>query len=130
MALGAAMGLRSPRLARYNPWLTDPEVPMSNRPSFSRLGLRLSFALVAAAGLCIHAGAVRAAEPVPIEQADNDLTMLSAQVKDDKKGNEDLIGSIAAIQAEFFNIAPPAGEPPPRPRPTPARRPRRPTPRR
>jgi hypothetical protein len=85
---------------------------MLNRPFLARTGLCLFTAFATVAALGLTSRDARAADPVPIEQAEADVTMLMAQVKDDKKGNEDLIGSIGAIQAEFFNIAPPAGEAP------------------
>lgn len=77
---------------------------------------RLSaFSLTSAAligALLVTARPARAADPVPLEQAEADVTLLLAQLKNDKGGNDDPNGSIAAVLAEFFNIAPPAGEAP------------------
>ena len=90
---------------------------MSSRPRLPRFLQRLAVTLAAVTALGVGARGALAADPVPLEQAEKDVKMLLTDVKDDKKGNEDLIGSIGAIQAEFFNLVqppePPAAPPDP-----------------
>jgi hypothetical protein len=54
---------------------------------------------------------------VPLEAARADVATLANQVKDKKKPNEDLIGTVGAVHEAFFRIAPPADEPPKDPGP-------------
>ncbi len=63
-------------------------------------------ALGAFVGVQLLDPAVARAEPVPLSKAQQDLAMLKEQLGDKKMPNEDLIGSISALAAAFFNIEP------------------------
>src|SRR5688572_28776709 len=45
-------------------------------------------------------------DAVPFAQAEADVTLLSTHLKDAKWANEDLVGSMAAIEAAFFRLDP------------------------
>jgi hypothetical protein len=79
---------------------------MSNR-------LRLALSLTAL-GLIVGGarGALAAGEPVELKVAETEVGTLAAQVKDKKKANEDLIGTVGAVHDAFFRILPPPDEAP------------------
>jgi hypothetical protein len=57
-------------------------------------------------------GALAAGEPIELKAAEAEVGTLAAWVKDKKKPNEDLIGTLGAVQNAFFHIAPPPDEAP------------------
>ena len=64
------------------------------------------FAVVAAAGWTPRV--LEAADPVTFTKAAADVKTLGEQIRDRKRGNADLIGSIEAIEAQFFLVEMPA----------------------
>jgi hypothetical protein len=52
---------------------------------------------------------------VKLEDAQRDLVLFAAQVKNRKEGNEDLIGSLGALAKNFFNLEGPGDPPAPLP---------------
>jgi hypothetical protein len=85
---------------------------MSDRRILRRFSLPLvlaAAALVPCLGLA-PAPAHAAGEQYALDEAKNDVVELTTQLKDKKKGNEDLNGTLVAIAAKFFSIKGP-GDP-------------------
>jgi hypothetical protein len=75
---------------------------------------RAGVLFVVAAALGWGAGGAAAADPArtTFAQAVADVKSLGEQVRDRKRGNSDLIGTIDAIEREFFRVEPPTDAPP------------------